>query len=110
VNVLWMADTTFVPTDEGFQNLGVVLDVFSRRIVGRAMSNHLYTELMLRALDMVLQQRRHEGVILHSDRDVRGGFNRLMQHRIVEQISGNRPELPQASSIQESFAALSSTY
>jgi transposase InsO family protein len=45
----------------------VVLDVFSRRIVGWAMSSHLYTELMLRALDMALQQRRHEGVILHSD-------------------------------------------
>ncbi|TCF99887.1 transposase, partial [Paraburkholderia steynii] len=39
----------------------------SRRVVGWAMSNHLYTELMLRALDMALTQRRHEGVILHSD-------------------------------------------
>jgi putative transposase len=67
VNVLWVADATYVPTDEGFLYLAVVLDVFSRRIVGRAMSNHLYTELMLRALDMALQQRRHEGVILHSD-------------------------------------------
>ena len=68
VNVLWVADATYVPTDAGFLYLAVVLDVFSRRIVGWAMSNHLYTELMLRALDMALQQRRHEGVILHSDR------------------------------------------
>ena len=67
VNVLWVADATCVPTDEGFLYLAVVLDVFSRRVVGWAMSNHLYTELMLRALDMALQQRRHEGVILHSD-------------------------------------------
>ena len=66
-NVLWVADATYVPTGEGFLYLAVVLDVFSRRIVGWAMSNHLYTELMLRALDMALQQRRHEGVILHSD-------------------------------------------
>jgi transposase InsO family protein len=66
-NVLWVADATYVPTDEGFLYLAVVLDVFSRRIVGWAMSNHLYTELMLRALDMALLQRRHEGVILHSD-------------------------------------------
>jgi putative transposase len=66
-NILWVADATYIPTGEGFLYLAVVLDVFSRRIVGWAMSNHLYTELMLRALDMALQQRHHEGVILHSD-------------------------------------------
>ncbi|MGF6920249.1 DDE-type integrase/transposase/recombinase [Paraburkholderia sp. 40] len=65
-NVLWVADATYVPTGEGFLYLAVVLDVFSRRIIGWAMSNHLYTELMLRALDMALQQRRHDGVIRHS--------------------------------------------
>ncbi|MGF6813158.1 transposase InsO family protein [Paraburkholderia sp. Clong3] len=54
---LWVADATYVPTGEGFLYLAVVLDVFSRRIVGWAMSNHLYTELMLRALDMALLQR-----------------------------------------------------
>jgi putative transposase len=66
-NVLWVADATYIPTGEGFLYLAVVLDVFSRRIVGWAMSNHLYTELMLRALDMALEQRRPEGVIHHSD-------------------------------------------
>ncbi|WP_425606068.1 DDE-type integrase/transposase/recombinase [Paraburkholderia sejongensis] len=107
-NVLWVADATYVPTGEGFLYLAIVLDVFSRRIVGWAMSNHLYTELMLRALDMALQQRRHEGVIRHSDQGCQGGFNRSSQHCIVEQISGSRPGLPQASSIQEFFVALSS--
>jgi len=68
-NVLWVADATYIPTGKGFLYLAVVLDVFSRRIVGWAMSNHLYTELMLRALGMALHQRRHEGVILHSDQD-----------------------------------------
>jgi transposase InsO family protein len=66
-NILWVADATYIPTGEGFLYLAVVLDVFSRRIVGWAMSSHLYTELMLRALDMALQQRHHKGVILHSD-------------------------------------------
>jgi hypothetical protein len=56
-----------VPTGEGFLYLAVVLDVFSRRIVGWSMSCHLYTELMLRALDMALAQRRPDGVIHHSD-------------------------------------------
>jgi len=66
-NRLWVADATYVPTAEGFLYLAVVLDVFSRRIVGWAMSDHLYTELMLRALDMALAQRRPAGVIHHSD-------------------------------------------
>jgi putative transposase len=66
-NVLWVADATCVPTGEGFLYLAVVLDVFSRRIVGWAMSSHLYKALMLRALDMALLQRRPEGVIHHSD-------------------------------------------
>jgi putative transposase len=66
-NVLWVADATYIPTGEGFLYLAVVLDVFSRRIVGWAMSNHLYTELMLRALNMALSQRRPVGVIHHSD-------------------------------------------
>jgi transposase InsO family protein len=79
-NVLWVADATYLPTGEGFLYLAVVLDVFSRRVVGWATSNHLYTELMLRALDMALQQRRHDGVILHSDQGCQGGFNRSSQH------------------------------
>jgi putative transposase len=79
-NVLWVADATYIPTGEGFLYLAVVLDVFSRRIVGWAMSGHLYTELMLRALDMALLQRRPQGVILHSDQGCQGGFNRSSQH------------------------------
>jgi putative transposase len=67
-NRLWVADATYVPTAEGCLYLAVVLDVFSRRIVGWAMSTHLYTELMLRALDMALAQRRPDGVIHHSTR------------------------------------------
>jgi transposase InsO family protein len=65
-NRLWVADATFVPTRAGFIYLAVVLDVFSRRIVGWAMSSHLRTELMLQALDMALAQRRACGVIHHS--------------------------------------------
>ena len=66
-NRLWVADATYVPTAEGFLYLAVVLDVFSRRIVGWAMSDHLNTELMLRALDMALVQRRPDDVVHHSD-------------------------------------------
>ncbi len=64
---LWVADITYVPTAAGFLYLAVVLDVFSRRLVGWAMANHLRTSLVLEALDMALGQRRPETVIHHSD-------------------------------------------
>jgi putative transposase len=64
---LWVADITYVPTWSGFLFLAVVLDVFSRRIVGWAMANHLRTELILDALNMAIQRRRPEDVIHHSD-------------------------------------------
>lgn len=64
---LWVADATYFPTAVGFFYLAVVLDVYSRRIVGWAMDSHLRTALMLQALDMALVQRRPDGVIHHSD-------------------------------------------
>ncbi len=64
---LWVADITYVSTWAGFLYLAVVLDAFSRRVVGWAMANHLRTQLVLDALDMALWQRRPEAVIHHSD-------------------------------------------
>jgi putative transposase len=64
---LWVADITYVPTWEGFLYLAVVLDVFSRKVVGWAMRTHLLTELVLSALDMALSARRPGDVIHHSD-------------------------------------------
>jgi putative transposase len=66
-NRLWVADITYIPTWAGFLYLAVVLDVFSRRIVGWAMETYLRTELVLKALDMALGQRRPAAVIHHSD-------------------------------------------
>jgi putative transposase len=66
-NQLWVADITYVPTWAGFLFLAVVLDVFSRRIVGWAMATHMRTKLILDALDMAAEQRRPKGVIHHSD-------------------------------------------
>jgi putative transposase len=65
---LWVADITYIPTWSGFLYLAMVLDVYSRRVVGWAMETHLRTELILAALDMALVQRRPESVIHHSDR------------------------------------------
>jgi putative transposase len=65
---LWVADITYVPTWSGFLYLAMVLDVYSRRVVGWAMETHLKTELILAALNMALAQRRPKTVIHHSDR------------------------------------------
>ncbi len=64
---LWVADITYVPTHSGFLYLSVVIDAFSRRVVGWSMANHLRSELVEDALDMALEKRRPEGVIHHSD-------------------------------------------
>jgi putative transposase len=67
-NQVWTADITSVPTWAGFPDLGVVLDVCSRRIVGWAMADHLRTEVVVAAVDMALWNRRPvQGVIHHSD-------------------------------------------
>jgi putative transposase len=66
-NRLWVADITYIPTWAGFLYLAVVLDTFSRRIVGWAMATHLRTELVLQALNLALWQRRPAAVIHHSD-------------------------------------------
>jgi putative transposase len=64
---LWVADITDVPTWAGFLYLAVVLDAWSRKIVGWSMATHLRTELVLEALEMALAKRRPRGVIHHSD-------------------------------------------
>jgi len=66
-NQLWVADITYVPTWTGFLFLAIVLDVFSRRVVGWAMATHLRTELVLDALNMAIYRRRPTNVIHHSD-------------------------------------------
>ena len=66
-NRLWVADITYVPTLAGFLYLAVVLDVFSRRVVGWAMAAHLRTALVTEALEMAVKQRRPAAVIHHSD-------------------------------------------
>ena len=66
-NQLWVADITYVPTATGFLYLAVVLDAWSRKIVGWSMANHLRTELVLDAMEMAVGQRRPKDVIHHSD-------------------------------------------
>jgi len=67
-NLLWVADITYIPTTAGFLYLAVVVDVWSRKVVGWAMETHLRTELVEQALDMALRNRKpQQPVIHHSD-------------------------------------------
>jgi putative transposase len=64
---LWVADITYLATWSGFLYLAVVLDAWSRRVVGWSMQPHLRTELVVEALEMARGQRRPKDVIHHSD-------------------------------------------
>lgn len=66
-NRLWVADMTYVPTWTGFIYLAIVLDVWSRRVVGWAIGEQMTTDLVLCALNMAIAQRRPSDVIHHSD-------------------------------------------
>ena len=75
-NRLWVADLTYVPTRRGFAYTAFVTDVFSRRIVGWAVSSSLRSEVALDALEMAIWDRQHDdevalaGLVHHSDRGV----------------------------------------
>lgn len=86
-NAKWVADLTYVPTDEGWAYLAAVMDLFSRRIVGWSVSDSLETSLVLKALDQAIETRRPDaGLVHHSDRGVQYASvdhrRRLAQHGI----------------------------
>ena len=87
-NAVWTADITYVPTAQGWLYLAVVLDLFSRRVVGWATADHLRSELACDALRMALEHRRPKGELLHhSDRGVQyasGAYQDLLAGRGIE--------------------------
>jgi len=80
-NTVWLADLSYIWTREGWLYLAVMLDLFSRQVVGWAMDEQMPQELTLAALDMALKRRRPlPGLMHHSDRGSQGGFKRSSQH------------------------------
>ena len=80
-NRVWTSDITYIATDEGWLYLAVVIDLFSRRVVGWSMNSRIKAKLVTDALRMAIWQRRPQpGLIVHSDRGSQGGFNRSSQH------------------------------
>jgi len=70
-NQLWVADITYIETQEGWLYMAAILDLYSRRIVGWAMSPNIDTALVLKALGMALRHRQPpQDLLFHSDRGV----------------------------------------
>ena len=101
---LWVADITYIPTWAGFLYLAVVLDAFSRRIVGWSMAGDLKSRLVVDALEMALSQRRPTDVIHHSDQGSQGEFKWSSQH-LCALISVARQRPRQAFSTRASCVA-----
>ena len=67
----WASDITYIATGEGWLYLAVVMDLYSRKIVGWSMADHMRSDLVLDALNSALSQRRPQtGALHHSDRGV----------------------------------------
>ncbi|WYJ43390.1 IS3 family transposase [Bradyrhizobium sp. 2S1] len=90
-NRIWLADITYIETDQGWLYLATVMDLYSRRIVGWAMADHLRAELPLAALRMAVSaQRPGAGLIHHSDRGVQYAS---AEYRKVVQSAGLRASM-----------------
>ena len=90
-NRIWLADITYIETDQGWLYLAAVMDLYSRRIVGWAMEDHLRAELPLAALTMAISaQRPGAGLIHHSDRGVQYAS---AQYRQVMRSAGLRASM-----------------
>jgi putative transposase len=109
-NRLWVADITYLRTWEGWLYLVAVQDIYSRRIVGWAMADHMRTELVTDALAMALAQRRPApGLIWHSDQGsqfVSLAFGQQARAAGIAQSMGSRGDCFDNAVAESFFATL----
>jgi len=106
IDRLWVGDVTFIKTQAGWHYLAVVMDMYSRRIIGWALENHRKASLTCEALSMAIQSRQPEaGLWFHSDRGIEYAALEyqalLMQHSIKPSM--NRPKQCTDNAHMESF-------
>jgi len=102
-NRLWVADVTYIATWAGWLYLAVVVDAWSRKVVGWAMFTHLRSTLVLDALQMAIRQHRPKNVIHHTLTEARlavfefieGWYNPHRRHSALDYLSPNRYEAVQ---------------
>lgn len=79
-NELWTSDITFIRLKHGWAYLCVVLDIFSRRVVGWCVDKRMTQQIVLRSLHMAIERRKHhEGVVFHTDRGSQYKANAVVQ-------------------------------
>jgi putative transposase len=89
---VWVSDITYITTSEGWLFLCIILDLFSRKIVGWSMKDHMRTSLIIDALDMAYKSRQPgEGLIFHSDRGSQYASkdfrDKLAEYKMVSSMS-----------------------
>src|SRR5712692_8247164 len=94
INRVWLADITYIATGEGWLYLAVILDLFTRKVVGWAMRDHRRAELTIAALTMAIQRRRPgAGLIHHADRGSQyaaGDYRDILEAASITQSMSRR--------------------
>ena len=109
-NQAWGADITYLWTQQGWLYLAVVIDLYSRRVVGWSIDRRMKKALVLRALMMAVNLRKPPpGLLHHSDRGTQTGLKESSQHGFVEPIVSDSVKPPQEFSNQGPFSVAHST-
>ena len=97
-NTVWTTDITYLASDEGWLYLTVMLDLFSRQVVGWSIGPRMTKKLVADALRMAWFRRRPAaGLIVHSDRGSQGAFNRSSQHLQPGGVYGKTSRMDEAT-------------
>ena len=106
---VWASDITYIRLPEGFVYLAVIIDIFTRKVIGYCLSEHIDTDLVLTALKMAIKERRitdaHQTLIHHSDQGVQycsHDYTNLLEFHGIR-ISMSNPGSPWQNGFAESF-------
>jgi putative transposase len=109
-NEVWVADITYIPTDEGWLYLAAVEDLYSRRVVGWSMAEHMESRLVVDALEMAVQRRLpDERLLAHSDRGSQYAsdhYQRLLSHHGITCSMSRRADCWDNAPMESFFASL----
>jgi putative transposase len=107
---VWLADITYIATGEGWLCLAVILDLFTRKVVGWAMREHMRAELTMAALTMAIQRRRPgAGLIHHSDRGSQyaaGDYRKILQAAAITQSMSRKANCRDNAPMESFFGTL----
>ena len=107
---IWLADITYIPTGEGWLYLAMILNLFTRKVVGWAMREHMRAELTIAALTMAIQRRRPgPGLMHHSDRGSQyaaGDYRKILQAAAITQSMSRKASCRDNAPMESFFGTL----